>query len=452
MPLSIDFRRSQIVNALIETFGFSPLLATVVALFLVGLGGAAILWVVLSAPPRTITMVSGPPGSSFQRYAEAYRQALGKHGVALNIVPTGGSFDNLRRLRAPGSGIDVGFVQGGLVGDKPPPGLVSLGSVAHQPLWVFYRAKEPISLLSALAGKRIGIDAAGSGVQTLARALLEANGIAGPPTALVEQAAETASRDLLEGRLDAIFLMGDSAPIQTLRTLIHAPDVKIYNFSQADAYARRFPYLNKIILPQGSIDLGRDLPAQDTELIGPTVELVARKGLNSAISDLLLDVAQQVHGRPGLLAKRGEFPAPIELEFPISNDARRFYKSGKGLTYELVSSFWLASLINRVLVAIVPVILILIPAIRFLPVAYRWRVQLRIYRCYRPLLRLERDAAVPLARDRVEELVRRLDAIERDVNAMKVPASFASQFYDLRNHVAFVRNRLKSGSEAPSAC
>ena len=446
MPLLPESRRPKLVNALIETFGFSPWFASAVALFLMVLGAAAILWVVLSAPPRSITIASGPPGSMFERYAEAYRKALAEHGVTLRIVPTAGSLDNLRQLEAPASGVELGFVQGGLTGGTPPPGLVSLGSVAYQPLWVFYRAKAPISRLSQLAGKRLGLGGAGSGGPTLARALLEANGITGPPTVLVEQAADSAGTDLLEGRLDAIFLMGDSAPIQTLRTLIRSPDVQIYNFTQADAYVRRFSYLNKIVLPEGSIDLGHNLPAQDVALVGPTVELVARRGLNSAISDLLLGVAQQVHGKPGLLARRGEFPAPLELEFPISSDAKRFYRSGRGITYELVSSFWLASLINRVLVAIVPVFLILIPAVRFLPVAYRWTVQLRIYRRYRPLLRLERDAAARLEPGQAAELLRRLDAIEQEVNAMKVPASFASQFYDLRNHVVFVRNRLKSAA------
>lgn len=448
MQLLSHSRRPKLVTALVETFGFSPLLASVVALFLLLLGAGALLWIVLSAPPRSITITSGPPGSSFQRHAEDYRKALEQHGIILKIVPSDGSLDNLQRLRAADSGIDLGFVQGGVAGDIPSPGLVSLGSVAYQPLWVFYRNTTPVDRLSELAGRRIGVGAPGSGVQLLARTLLEANGITGAPTTFVEQDSADAGNEFLAGRLDAIFLMGDSAPTQTLRTLLRTPGVQIYNFTQADAYVRRFVYLNKIILPQGSIDFGSNLPAQDVTLVGPAVELIARRGLNSAVSDLLLGVAQQVHGKPGLLAKRDEFPAPLEGEFPISDDALRYYKSGQGITYKLVASFWLANLINRLLVAIVPICLVLIPAIRFLPVVYRWSVQLRIYRCYRPLLRIERDAEPPLAPDRIGELLQRLDAIEADVNALKVPASFASQFYDLRNHIAFVRTRLKASVPA----
>jgi len=441
-----DSRRPKIVVALIETFGFSPLLASLVVLFILALASAAILWVVLSAPPRTITIISGPPGSSFQRNAEAYQKALAEYGITLKIAPSGGSLDNLQRMQAKDSGIDLGFVQGGLVGENPPPGLVSLGTIAYQPLWIFHRGTTRISRLSDLAGKRIGIGAPGSGVQSLAHVLLGANGITGAPTTLVEQPTEEAGKAFQAGQLDAIFMMGDSAPMQTLRTFIRAPDIQAVSFTQADAYVRRLSTLNlnKIVIPQGGIDLGMNLPAQDLTLVGPGVELIARKGLNSAISDMVLYVAQKVHGRAGLLTKRGEFPAPLVREFPLSEDALRFYKSGRGFMYDLVHSFWLANLTNRLLVAIVPFFLVLIPAIRFLPVAYRWSVQLRIYRCYRPLLQLERDVETPLAPARVEELLGRLDTIEREVNALKVPASFASQFYDLRNHVVFVRNRLKS--------
>lgn len=442
--------RSKLITALIETFGFSPWLASIVAVFLLLLGAAALAWIWLSAPPAAITITSGPPGSTFQKRAEEYQRRLATHGVTLKIVSSGGSLDNLKRLLDPASGVDIGFVQGGLVpkkvdedDDDPPAGIVSLGTTAYQPLWVFYRGPH-IDRLAELAGKRIGIGAPGSGVQPLARAMLALNGLTGAPTTLVDQPSEAAAKAFQAGQLDAIFLTGDSAPTGLVRTFLAAADVQALSFAQADAYVRRLSYLNKIVIPRGGINLGENMPAQDITLLAPNVELIARKGLNSAISDLLLDVAQHVHGRASLLAKQGEFPAPIGHEYAISADALRFYKSGKGITYNLVDSFWLANLINRLLLVIVPLLLVLIPAIRFLPVVYRWSVQLRIYRCYRPLLRLERDAETPLTGPKVEELLERLDGIESDVNKLKVPASFASQFYDLRNHVVFVRNRLKT--------
>ncbi|MES2692992.1 MAG: TAXI family TRAP transporter solute-binding subunit [Verrucomicrobiota bacterium] len=440
--------RFKIVTALIETFGFSPWFASLVALFLLLLAAAAVVWVWLSAPPRTLTIVSGPPGSSFQRYAESYQKKLAEEGITLKIVPTGGSLDNFMKLQDPDSGTDIGFVPGGLVTGEPPPALMSLGSVAYQPLWLFYRSPTKITRLSELAGKRIGVGLPGSGTHALTSTLLQMNGITGAPSTLVEQSSETAANDLIAGKLDAVFLMGDSAPTQTLRTLIRAPDIQLFHFAQADAYVRRLEYLNKIVVPQGAIDFGLNLPAQDVVVIGPTVELVARKGLNSAISDMLLEKLKETHGNSSLLQRKAQFPAPITTGFELSADAGRYYKSGLGFTYRYVPSFWVASLVNRLLVAIVPIILIMIPLMRILPIAYRWSVQLRIYRCYRPLLRMERDTQGALTREQARALLERLDEIELDVNELKVPASFAYQFYALRGHVAFVRSRLNHAAAA----
>lgn len=437
-------KRLPLVAMLIETFGFSPALATVVALFIAFLSLLAVVWVIRSAPPRTLVMTSGPEGSSFHRWAETYQKALAKRGVTLELLPSGGSIDNLRRLQSTDTRVDIGFVAGGIAKDENVEGLISLGSMAYQPLWVFYRNGKPVQLLSQLAGRRIGIGGAGSGTRDLALTLLKANGIEGAPTTFSDLDAEEAAEALLGGKLDAVFLMGDSASLRTLRRLVRAPDVRLYDFTQADAYVRRNAFLNKITLPQGSIDLGENLPAEDVTLVGPTVEFVAREGLHSALSDLLLEVAHKVHGRSGLLQKRGEFPSLVERDFPLSEDALRYKKSGKGFVYRVVGSFWVASLINRVLVAVVPLVLILIPAMRLVPIAYRMSIQLRLYRCYRPLLRIERETFNPLTASRVEELLAELEEIETAVKRLKVPASFADRFYWLRSHLSFVRERLKS--------
>jgi TRAP-type uncharacterized transport system substrate-binding protein len=437
------------VSALSETFGLSSTVASVVAFFIVAICVLAVVWVVQSAPPRTLTLSSGRPGSSFQRQAEAYQKLLATHGVTLRILPSEGSLENLQRLTVVGSGVDIGFVQGGLTDGVNLSGVVSLGSVSYQPLWVFYRGETPISRLSELEGKRIAIGDERSGTHVLALTLLKANGIVGAPTKLLDLDAEEAAKGLSDGSVDALFLMGDSAPTQTLRALIRSPSVQAYNFTQADAYVRRYAYLNRIELPEGSIDLGRDLPAHDLVLVGPTVELVARQGLNSALSDLLLDVAQEVHGKSGIFHKRGEFPAPLEHEFKLSDDALRYYKSGKSFLYRTIDSFWLASLLNRMLVAFLPVVLVLVPAIRFFPSAYKWRIELRFYSCYRRLLRLEKDAVGSLSNEQRQKLLERLDEVEKVVSRLKVPASFGDRFYGLQGHMQFVRDRLASSCAAP---
>jgi TRAP transporter TAXI family solute receptor len=435
-----------LVTALVETFGFSPKIATAFTLVLALLVLAAVLWVVHSAPPRTLVLTSGPAGSSFARWAEAYQKELGEHGVTLEVRSSGGSLDNLRRLQTPEPRVDIGFVTGGIVPASEIHGVESLGSVAYQPLMIFYRNAVPFGRLSELAGKRVAVGAPGSGTRAISLQLLQANGITGAPTVFSDLDADAATTALIDGQLDAIFLMGDSAATQTLRTLVRAPGIQLLDFRQADAYVRRYPFLNKIALPEGSFDLAKNLPATDVEVVGPTVELVARKDLNPALCDLLLDVAGRVHGKANLLQKKDEFPAPPDHEIPASADALRFYKSGKGFAYRVIKNFWIANLTNRILVAIVPLALVLLPILRLLPVAYQLGVRLRIYRCYRPLLRIERDLFGDLTAERVQELQRRLDEVEQLVNHLKVPASFADQFYELRVHISFVRQRLDAAA------
>ena len=402
----------------------------------------ALFWFFHSAPPSTIIITSGPAGSVFQTAAERYREILARSRVKLKILPSEGALDNLKRLGDRSGRVDIGFVQSGLTNGINTDGLVSLGSIGYEPLLVFYRSATPVELLSQLNGKRLAIGPVGSGTRSLSLALLAANAIEpGGATTLLESDGEDAARELMEGRVDAAFLMADSTAAATMRKLMVTPGLELISFAQADGYTRRIHFLNKLELPQGTIDFGKNIPAHDVYLIGPTVELVARANLHPALSDLLLEAAREVHGRATLFQSRGEFPAPLEHDFRISPDASRYYKSGKSFLYRYLP-FWLASQANRILFVFVPMVMVLIPSLRSIPALYRWQVRLRLYRWYRALLALEGElAANPIPGNRAEVLVR-LDAIEAAVKKMKVPASFADQFYGLRGHIDFVRSRL----------
>lgn len=399
-----------------------------------------------TAAPRTLTISSGQPGSSFQRYAERYQKILAREGVTLKILPSDGSSDNLKRLAETKSKIDIGFVLSGETDNKKYDQLMSLGSINYQPLMVFYTGK-PRQLISEFKGKHLNIGPEGSGTNNLALEILKANGIEpGKDTRLDQTDLDDPSNDLHSGRIDVVFLMGDSTDSTITRKLMHDKKVRMFNFVQADGYVRRIKTLNKLWLPRGAIDLGDDIPANDVELVGPTVQLVARESLHPALSDLLLEAAHEAHGSAGLYRKQGEFPRKHEGEFRSSQDANRYYTSGKSFLYRTFP-FWLASLIARVLAVIVPLALVLIPLIKIAPAIYRWRFSSRIYRWYRVLLELERDAFKPdVSPERREELLRQLDHIETAVNRITIPAPFGDLFYGLRSHINIVRNTLKADS------
>jgi hypothetical protein len=231
------------------------------------------------------------------------------------------------------------------------------------------------------------------------------------------------------------------------RKLLGAPGVRLFDFAQADGYARRFRFLSKLEMPAGSLDLGRNLPEKTLALIAPTVEIIARADLHPALSDLLIEAAREVHGRGSLLQRPGEFPAPLEHEYRISDDATRFYTSGKGFLYRHLP-FWLASLADRAAVMLVPIVVLLIPGLKLAPALYNWRIRTRLYRRYGELMAVERAMLSHAGPEQREALLKRVDDIEKSVISVKMPGSFADEVYVLRSHIHFVRNRLASGMAA----
>lgn len=393
-------------------------------------------------PPRALTISAGPVGSSFHNYAEKYRAVLARDGITLRVLTSTGSLENLDRLGDRHSGVDIAFVQGGVTTSQPTGDVVSLGSVFYEPMVVFYDGSESLTRLSQLQGQTIGVGAKGSGTRALALALLKANGIApGGATRLEDIEGGAAVDALIGNRVAAIFLSGDSASPANLHKLLYAPSTRLFNFSQADAYVRRFRYLTRLDIPPGTFDLGANLPRQPLTMLAPTVELLAHSNLNPVVTDLLIEAAREVNGRGTLLQRPGEFPAPLQHGWPISSEAERYYQYGKGYVYRYLP-FWLANVISRALVILVPLIVVLLPAIPYMPSLYGWRVKGRIYKRYGELMEVERDALGPLSPNQRRQVLARLDAVEKAVIGTRVPGAYANQLYVLRQHVKFVRERL----------
>lgn len=396
------------------------------------------------APPNLIRLVTGPDGSSYRSTGEKYKKIIEGHGVKVELVRSQGGLDNLKQLIDRKVPVDVGLVQGGLAEGLDVAGLVSLGTIFTQPVTVYYRLPEPIDRLTDLQGKRVAIGPEGSGTRALALKLFKANDIDEKEVVLSPESAEDAARALTSGQVDAVFLMGDSTAPKLARSLREVPGVRLMSFRQADGYTRRLKFLSRLTLPEGAMDLGKNYPPETVSLVGPAVELVARGDLHPALSDLLISAAKEIHGPPGMYRAAGEYPTPREHEYPISDDAERYYKSGGQFLYKKLP-FWLASLLDRVIVVILPLLVIVVPATRIAPSLYRWRVRSRIYRWYGALMSIEREM---MRGDRSPEsrqaIGKRLDEIEHAVDELRTPLSFADQLYVLRDHVASVRRRLES--------
>jgi hypothetical protein len=297
-----------------------------------------------------------------------------------------------------------------------------------------------LTRLTDLRGKRIAIGQEGSGVRQLAQQLLAVNDI--PLGELVlPLAGLMAAEELQQGRIDAVFVVaGETAPV--VQVLVRSPGVRVMSFDLTDAYQRRFPFLTKLTVPHGVFDLVRDLPPDNIRLLAPTANLVVRDDLHPALQTLLLQAAREVHGRSGFFQDAGEFPSYKDHMLPLSPEAARFYKSGPPFLQRYLP-FWLAVLVDRLIVLLIPVFALLIPLLKIAPALYTWRVRAKVFRCYGELKYLEEDLRLRFDPARLAEYRARLDALDDEARGLRVPLGFTDLVYTLREHVNLVREALK---------
>ncbi len=434
------------LRTVMELFDIGPTVAiTVLSLATVILIGGLVAFI-RSAPPNTLTISSGPADSYFHKTALRYAKRLEKSGMKVNVLTSNGSLQNMERLSDPNSKVDLAIVQGGLR-DKEfkLENMMSLGSITNQPLMVFYRGKN-MELLSELTGKSIAVGLEGSGTRKLALIILSVNGIKESDlgkTKLLNIDTEDAIKSLEKKEIDAAFVMSENASYGDIRKMLRSEGIKLFSFKQSAAYVQKIDYLNILEMPQGAVDIGLNIPDKDITLIGPMVELVATTNLHPAVSDLILDAALSIHGRSSMFQKRGEFPTPIEHSVALSEDAQRFYKSGKSFLYRYLS-FWLANLVSRFVVVLLPILIFLIPAVRMVPAFFRWRARIKIRRRYRELLLLEQIYRNETDEARLAYLRKTFDRIDAEIGKMRVRAAFADQFYILRGHIDYVRGLMQN--------
>ena len=412
-------------------------------ILIVGIGFYVAYQFVEPAPPTKIVITTGSDSGAYYQFANRYAAILARNGITLEVKTSAGSLQNIERLK--NDEAQVGFVQGGVVELPDDPdgeedsGLLSLGSVFYEPVWFFYRGEKRLDRLTELSGKRIAIGQEGSGVRQLAQQLLAANEIEAGDH-LVPLSGLSAAEELQQGRIDAAFIIAsESAPV--VQVLLRSPGIRLMSFAQSGAYQRRFPFLTKLTFPQGVADLVRDFPPNDIKVLAPTANLIVRDDLHPALQSLLLQAASEVHGKSGFFQDQGEFPSYKDPMLPLSPDAARYFKSGPSFLQRYLP-FWLAVLVDRLIVLLLPVVALLIPLLKVAPAIYTWRVRSKVFRCYGELKFLEDDLKNHFDRARLAEYRSRLDALEDEAVQLHVPLGFTDLVYTLREHVNLVRGIL----------
>lgn len=417
-----------------------------IALVLLGLAYVALD----PKPPKKVVLATGPEQGAYAEFGKRYAAWLKQRGIQVVLRHTQGAAENLALLRDPHSDVDIAFMQGGSDGiraageDASDDRLASLGSLFFEPVWLFYREDaaqhllktDRLASLNQLSGWRLNIGPPGSGVPNLVAKLLEANHIDAGTLTLQRLPQTPAVVSLLAGDTDALVFA--SAPESLMvQMLLQTPGIQLFSFAQADAYSRKFTFMSPVTLPRGVVDLGVDVPTSDVQLVAPTATLVAKQTTHPALVQLFVQAAQVIHGEAGWFAHKGEFPSAQNTEWPLAKEAERFYRNGPPLLQHYLP-FGLANLVDRMWVALVSIIAILIPLSRVVPPLYQFRIRSRIFRWYGQLRAVEEAQGERPA----DELAKQLDAIESRVENVTVPLSYANELYALRANINLVRQRV----------
>lgn len=429
-----------------------PVLLLVTALL------AATYWWLDPQPPRTVTLATGPAGSAYAEFGQRYARALARDGIGVQLLSTDGPVGSLQALRE--GRADVAFVRGGSddMSDDANAGVMSLGALFYEPLWIFYRPAAlkgptaskgslvPLTSLTQLQGLRVNLDQAGSGVPELMLRLLQANGLGLESLKAHNLAPEDAAQALQAGRLDALVLVtAPESPV--VQRLLQEPGIALADLPQADALSRRFPFLQTVTLPRGMVDLARDLPPDSIGLLAATTALLTSENTHPALRQLFAQAAQKLHGGSGWFNGARDFPNTRTSELPVSPEGDRAI-NGTPPIWERYLPYWASNLLERMWLVIGGLIVLLLPLSRVVPPLYTYRVRQRVFRWYARLRQVETRMEEGDAD--TTELLNELDELDRVASQIAVPLAHADELYALRNNIDGARRRLL-GKKTPAA-
>jgi TRAP transporter TAXI family solute receptor len=404
------------------------------------------IWLALNyfvpTPPSEITIATAFRGGAYEYFGNRYKEILARSHVVVEVRLTDGAGENLRLLHDKNSNVQVGIVAGATSTAKASPGVMSLGRINYQPYWVFYRSAETWPDLASIRGKRIAVGPIGSGTRLVADTLLGASGINYETEVVAPIFGQPAVKALIEQQVDAIFHPGTlDSPLT--QTLVRNPDIRLMNFPRAEALTRIYPYLVKLVLPEGVIDFQKNIPSTDVNIIGTTNAIVVRKDLHPQIIYLLVQALKEVHGGAGVFHRAGDFPTQFDPEYPLAESALDFYRSGPSFLNRYLP-FWIANYVQRGIAVAIAAIAIILPLFNYLPKLYRWFVSERILKLYSRLRVVEHALHTELEAAQIISLQAELESIDRGAIVLRVPTRFSDLFFSLKIHIDLIRTRLAS--------
>jgi uncharacterized protein len=395
-------------------------------------------------PRMQLTMATGQPNSSLDILGKKYQEIFKKNGVNLELINTAGAFENLELINQ--NKVDVGFSLGGIQNSDALNKNISLGSVGYQPIWLFYNGDEYAdgSLPLFLMGKKFSVNVKGSGTQRVTEKFLSLYEMSlDNKDRFVELSSNDSVDALFAKKIDGMFLVA-GVESNTFQRLIANPNIKIFNFTAVDAYAKRMKFLEVLQLPSGAIDLNREIPRYKTQLVATTTTIIGHEDLHPALQHLFLTTAQKIYQTEDSFFQRVDgFPAYIDRTVPVSSVAERFYLKGAPPLDEYVP-FWISSLFDRMWFVLFALVAVIYPLKSFIPNYRNLYAQNCMTDCYATLAKLDFEIGHLQNKKEFDDKLNEFWDLELRVNHLWIPFSLRDEFYGLKNAIEIVRLKTET--------
>jgi hypothetical protein len=391
-------------------------------------------------PPRHFAIAAGPPGAGYDEFARQYARILARYGVELEIRNSAGGVENFDLLRDPTSRVQAAITGFGFAHSNDADTLYSLGAIFDAPIFIFYKDAEPITLFAQFRGKRVSIGKPGTSQQYLMLEVLRVTDALNDSIKFLDFDFNESVEALLAEQID-VAAVPQIDLREPVRRALNGPGIRLMSVAQAEAIAKIIPGLKHVVLSRGLISLSGDIPNVDIDLLALRNRVLVRNDLHPALQYLLLEAMREVHRPPGPFNRLGEFPAEQPNDLSLSPTAQAFYRSGPTF-WQRYTSFWLASLLNRIVFFVIPVVLVFVPLIGLAPQIYRWVYVHRIHELHRALGKFERELARSTESSHFLEHQERIAEIASAVQSLKVPRAFEVDLQRLRIHLRMVQEDL----------
>ena len=411
------------------------------------------------APPKEINFASGVKGGSYEKLVLKYKEYLAQYDVKVNIIPTSGPLTNLELIRGDAKTlakylplikpqdqrIDVALTQAGLASQvEDLDQILYLGSIDYEPIVFMVRRNLVQDITSneikSFTQLNVATGELGTGTQAqIARmmALDDAGSINSNIKAMTDEQAVNA---LLADEIDGMVLV-DGVQSNNMQKITQSDQIEILNFPRAQAYRRRLPYLQVLTIPIGSLNLSKNIPSKNLQILSTTTALIARVDTHPAIQYLLARASTDIAGKASFFAESREFPRFFDPSIPHSEIAHNYYLKGSPYLQRFLP-YWLAEIIDRLIFIILPFSALAYPILLALPNYRKKRLTRKIWANYERLRQLETEITDHFDQNKIDEYLQLLDNIEAEAVNVKISGSLGADYFKHRQHIHFVRSLI----------